>query len=102
MFVAQVYGIELSLSAQASILLMAILASIGSVGVPSSALVVMTMVFTQVNLPMEGIALVAGVDRILDMARTTLNVMGDSTGALVVSKSEGELMDVKLAGESIS
>jgi DAACS family dicarboxylate/amino acid:cation (Na+ or H+) symporter len=70
---------------------MAILASIGSVGVPSAALVVMTMVFTQVNLPMEGIALVAGVDRILDMARTTLNVMGDATGALVVSQVEGEL-----------
>lgn len=102
MFVAQVYGIELSLSSQASILLMAILASIGSVGVPSSALVVMTMVFTQVNLPMEGIALVAGVDRILDMARTTLNVMGDSTGALVVSKSEGELMDSDLVGEVVS
>lgn len=95
MFVAQVYGIELSLTSQASILLMAILASIGSVGVPSSALVVMTMVFAQVGLPMEGIALVAGVDRILDMARTTLNVMGDSTGALVVSKSEGELRNAE-------
>jgi DAACS family dicarboxylate/amino acid:cation (Na+ or H+) symporter len=91
MFVAQIYGIDLSLGSQVSILLMAILASIGSVGVPSAALVVMTMVFTQVNLPMEGIALVAGVDRILDMARTTLNVMGDATGALVVSQVEGEL-----------
>lgn len=102
MFVAQVYGIELSLSSQASILLMAILASIGSVGVPSSALVVMTMVFTQVDLPMEGIALVAGVDRILDMARTTLNVMGDSTGALVVAKSEGELGEPELEAEIVS
>lgn len=102
MFVAQVYGIELSLSSQASILLMAILASIGSVGVPSSALVVMTMVFTQVDLPMEGIALVAGVDRILDMARTTLNVMGDSTAALVVAKSEGELGEPELEAEIVS
>jgi len=67
--------------------------------VPSSALVVMTMVFTQVDLPMEGIALVAGVDRILDMARTTLNVMGDSTGALVVAKSEGELGEPELETE---
>lgn len=100
MFVAQVYGIELSLSSQITILLIAILASIGSVGVPSAALVVMTMVFTQVHLPMEGIALVAGVDRILDMARTTLNVMGDATCAVVVSKSEGELgaaPDVQIA-----
>ena len=88
LFVAQVYGIELAFSSQLTILLMAVLASIGSVGVPSAALVVMTMVFTQVNLPMEGIALVAGVDRILDMARTTLNVMGDSTGAIVVSRLE--------------
>ncbi len=90
LFVAQVYGIELALSSQLTILLMAVLASIGSVGVPSAALVVMTMVFTQVNLPMEGIALVAGVDRILDMARTTLNVMGDSTGAIVVSRLEND------------
>jgi len=70
--------------------------------VPSSALVVMTMVFTQVDLPMEGIALVAGVDRILDMARTTLNVMGDSTGALVVAKSEGELGEAELEAEVVS
>lgn len=90
-FVSQVFGIELSMSQQMTILLMAVLASIGSVGVPGSALIVMTMVFTQVGIPMEGIALVAGVDRVLDMARTTLNVMGDATGAVVVSKSEGEL-----------
>ena len=90
-FVAQVYGIDLSLSQQFTILVMAMLASVGSVGVPGSALIVMTMVFTQVNLPMEGIALVAGVDRVLDMARTTLNVMGDATGSLAVSRSEGEL-----------
>jgi DAACS family dicarboxylate/amino acid:cation (Na+ or H+) symporter len=99
--VAQVYGIELAFSSQLSILLIAILASIGSVGVPSAALVVMTMVFTQVHLPMEGIALVAGVDRILDMARTTLNVMGDATGAVVVSRLEGEL-DPDASGESLA
>ncbi|WP_207261868.1 dicarboxylate/amino acid:cation symporter [Desulfovibrio sp. Huiquan2017] len=90
-FVAQVYSIPLSFNQQLTVLLMAVLASIGSVGVPSMALVVMTMVFTQVGLPMEGIALVAGVDRLLDMGRTTLNVLGDATGAIVVAKSEGEL-----------
>ncbi len=99
-FIAQIYGIELALSTQLTILLMAILASIGSVGVPSAALVVMTMVFTQVHLPLEGIALVAGVDRILDMARTTLNVMGDATGAIVVSKLEGEL-NAEMAAEAV-
>lgn len=92
-FVAQVYGIDLSFGQQLTILLMSVLASIGSVGVPSSALVVMTMVFTSVGLPIEGVALVAGVDRILDMARTTLNVMGDATTALVISKFEGELSE---------
>ncbi|MGE4470045.1 MAG: dicarboxylate/amino acid:cation symporter [Desulfovibrio sp.] len=92
-FVSQVYGIPLSINAQVTVLFMAVLASIGSVGVPSMALVVMTMVFTQVGLPMEGIALVAGVDRILDMARTTLNVLGDGTGAVIVSKLENDLAE---------
>ena len=73
-----------------TVLLIALLASIGSVGVPAAALVVISMVFSQVHLPMEGIALVAGVDRILDMARTTLNVMGDAVGAVVVTKLENE------------
>lgn len=90
-FVSQVFNMPLTLGQQGTILLMAVLASIGSVGVPGMALVVMTMVFAQVGLPIEGIALVAGVDRVLDMARTTLNVMGDATGALVVSKAENEL-----------
>lgn len=89
-FVAQIYGIDLTFSAQLTVLLIALLASIGSVGVPAAALVVISMVFAQVHLPMEGIALVAGVDRILDMARTTLNVMGDAVGAIVVTKLENE------------
>jgi DAACS family dicarboxylate/amino acid:cation (Na+ or H+) symporter len=99
-FVAQVYNIPLTFNQQLTVLLMAVLASIGSVGVPSMALVVMTMVFTQVGLPMEGIALVAGVDRLLDMGRTTLNVLGDATGAIVVAKSEGELNPEAAADES--
>jgi len=91
-FISEVFGMPLSFSQQLTIVLMAILASIGSVGVPGAALIVMTMVFQTVGLPMEGIALVAGVDRILDMARTPLNVLGDATGAVVVAKTEGELM----------
>ena len=90
-FVAEVYGMPLSFNQQLTVLLMSLLASIGSVGVPGSALIVMTMVFAQIGLPMEGIVLVAGIDRILDMARTTLNVMGDSTCAIVVSRASGEL-----------
>lgn len=103
-FVSQVYGIPLTLGQQGTILLMSVLASIGSVGVPGSALIVMAMVFAQVGLPLEGIALVAGVDRVLDMARTTLNVLGDATGSLVVSKAEGELgtdeLDEELKAEA--
>ena len=88
-FVADVYNMPLDFSQQMTVLIMSLLASIGSVGVPGSALIVMTMVFAQVGLPMEGIALVAGIDRVLDMARTTLNIMGDSTCALVVSHLSG-------------
>lgn len=90
-FVAEVYGIAMPLEKQLTVLLMAMLASVGSVGVPGAALIMITMVFTQVGIPLEGIALVAGVDRVMDMARTTLNVLGDATGAVVVSRLEGEL-----------
>lgn len=90
-FIAEVFGMPLNVNQQVTIILMAILASIGSVGVPGAALIVMTMVFQAVGLPMEGIALVAGVDRILDMARTPLNILGDAVGAVVVAQSEGEL-----------
>ncbi|CEP66106.1 Sodium:dicarboxylate symporter [Moorella glycerini] len=91
-FISEVFGMHLGLNQQLTIILMAILASVGSVGVPGAALIVMTMVFQSVGLPMEGIALVAGVDRILDMARTPLNILGDAVGAVVVAKSEGELV----------
>jgi proton glutamate symport protein len=99
-FISEVFGIPLDFNQQLTIVIMAILASIGSVGVPGAALIVMTMVFTTVGLPMEGIALVAGVDRILDMARTSLNILGDAVGAVVVSQSEGELAapDTSVAG----
>ena len=80
-FAAEVYGIPI---------LLAVLASIGSMGVPGAALIMITMVFTQVGIPLEAIALVAGVDRIMDMARTTINVLGDATGALFVSKLESD------------
>lgn len=89
-FVAQVYGIPLSFEAQLTVVLTALLASIGSIGVPGAAMIIITIVFIQVGLPMEGVALIAGIDRILDMARTSMNVLGDNVGALLVSRLEGD------------
>lgn len=90
-FAAEIYGIPMPMSAQLTVVFMALLASIGSMGVPGAALIMSTMVFTQIGIPLEAIAIVAGVDRIMDMARTTINVMGDATGALFVSKLENDM-----------
>ena len=89
-FAADVYGIPMPIDKQLTVILMAVLASIGSMGVPGAALIMVTMVFTQVGIPLEAIALIAGVDRIMDMARTAINVLGDATGALLVSKLENK------------
>lgn len=97
LFVAQAFGISLSLGAQVGILLTATLASIGTAGVPGAGLVMLTLVLTQAGLPVEGVALVAGIDAVLDMARTSINVTGDAMVATVVAKTEGELTDVKKA-----
>lgn len=91
LFIAQVYGISLTLSQQLMIVLTATLASIGTAGVPGAGMIMLTMVLTAVNLPLEGIALIAGIDRILDMARTCINVTGDASAAVVVAATEGEL-----------
>lgn len=91
LFIAQVYGLDLSFSQQMTIVLTGTLASIGTAGVPSAGLIMLTMVLASVGLPMEGIALIAGVDRVLDMARTCINVTGDICGALVIARSENEL-----------
>ena len=95
LFVAQAYGIPLGFGAQLTILLTALLASIGTAGVPGAGLVMLTLVLTSVGLPLEGVALIAGIDRILDMARTSCNVTGDAACAVVVAKTEGELVEVK-------
>jgi len=95
LFIAQAYGLELSLAQQLTIVLTATLASIGTAGVPGAGLVMLTMVLTSVNLPLEGLALVAGIDRILDMARTAINVTGDGAAAVVVAATEGELADTR-------
>lgn len=95
LFVAQAYGISLGLGGQLTILLTALLASIGTAGVPGAGLIMLTTVLVSVGLPLEGIALIAGIDRILDMVRTACNVTGDAACAVVVAKTEGELAEVK-------
>lgn len=87
-FIAQVYGIDLSTSDYLLVILTATLASIGTAGVPGVGLIMLAMVFEQVGLPVEGIGLIIGVDRLLDMTRTAVNVTGDSMVTLVVGKSE--------------
>ena len=90
-FIAQFYGIDLGLSDYVSVVLTATLASIGTAAVPGVGLVMLTLVLTQVGLPVDGIMLIIGVDRLLDMMRTSVNVTGDGTVATVVAKSEGLL-----------
>jgi len=90
-FVAQAFGIDLSFANYLTIILTATLASIGTAGVPGAGLIMLSLVLTSVNLPLEGIAIIAGIDRILDMARTTVNITGDAMTAVIVAKGEGEL-----------
>ncbi|BDF31987.1 dicarboxylate:amino acid:cation symporter DAACS family protein [Lachnospiraceae bacterium] len=87
-FIAQIFGMNLTISQQITIILTATLASIGTAGVPGSGVIMLAMVLQSVGLPLEGIALVAGVDRILDMARTTVNITGDAACTICVDASE--------------
>ena len=87
-FIAACFGIDLTLAQMATIVVTATLASIGTAGVPGAGMVMLAMVLTSVGLPVEGIALVAGVDRIFDMGRTVLNITGDASCAVIVSNLE--------------
>ena len=89
-FIASCYGIQLTLPQMVTIVLTATLASIGTAGVPGAGMVMLAMVLTSVGLPVDGIALVAGVDRIFDMGRTTVNITGDAACAVVVSNMESK------------
>lgn len=84
-FIASCYGINLTLSQMVTIVLTATLASVGTAGVPGAGMVMLAMVLTSVGLPVDGIALVAGVDRIFDMGRTTLNITGDASATIIVT-----------------
>lgn len=90
-FAAEVYGIDLTAMEQLQVVLMGVFAAIGTAGVPGAGLIMTTVVFTQVGIPLEAVALIAGVDRILDMLRTSVNVLGDNLTSLLVSKMEGQL-----------
>lgn len=96
-FVAQAYGINLSMTDLATVILTATLASIGTAGVPSVGLVTLAMVLTSVGLPTEGIALIMGIDRILDMLRTAVNITGDAVCTTIVSYQEGTLDTAKFS-----
>ena len=90
-FAAEVYGINLTIADQATVVLMGVLAAVGTAGVPGAGLIMTTIVFTQVGIPLEAVALIAGIDRFLDMIRTSINVVGDVASALVVTNLEGDL-----------
>jgi proton glutamate symport protein len=90
MFIAQAYGIEMSIFQQFIIVLTALLASIGAAGIPMAGLVMITIVLRAVGLPLEGVGLILAVDRILDMLRTATNVWSDSCGTVIIAQSEGE------------
>jgi proton glutamate symport protein len=90
-FIAQVFGIDLSVAQQISIVLLAVMASIGSPGVPGGSIVMLIVVLSTVGIPVEGLALILGVDRPIDMLRTVVNITGDATVASMVAKSEGEI-----------
>jgi len=90
-FVANLYGIELGMAGYVTIVLTAVLASIGTAAVPAVGLVMLTLVFEQVGLPIAAIGIIMGVDRIVDMTRTAVNVTGDAVVTSVIAKSEGKM-----------
>ena len=92
-FIANVYAVELGMGGYLTVILMSVLASIGTAGVPGVGLIMLSMVFVQVGLPVEGIGLILGVDRLLDMIRTAVNVTGDAVVTCIVAKSEDELCE---------
>jgi Na+/H+-dicarboxylate symporter len=94
-FIAQFYAIDLSMGDYLMVILTATMASIGTAGVPGVGLIMLTMVLTQVGLPVEGIMLIIGIDRLLDMLRTGVNIAGDGMVATIVAASENDL-DMKV------
>ena len=96
LFIAQVFGMELGVTEQLTIILTATLASVGAAGVPGAGMITLALVLTTLNIPEAGIALIFGLDRFLDMCRTVVNIIGDLTLTAVMAKSEGEIVDIQL------
>jgi proton glutamate symport protein len=93
-FIAQIYGLDLSLGDQATIVFSATLASVGAAGVPGAGMITLAMVLTAIGVPTEGLALILGVDRLLDMFRTATNVVGDSAATVFMARLEGEKLRI--------
>ncbi|MGW8368215.1 MAG: dicarboxylate/amino acid:cation symporter, partial [Gammaproteobacteria bacterium] len=89
-FIAQAFGLELSFVTQFTILLIALLTSIGVAGIPAASLVAITIILSAIGLPLEAVGVILAVDRLLDMFRTSVNVFSDSCGAVIIARSEGE------------
>jgi Na+/H+-dicarboxylate symporter len=87
-FLAQAYGIELTATTLLTVVLTATLASVGTAGIPGSGLIMLSMVLTQAGIPVEGIAIIMGIDRLLDMCRTAINIIGDTVCTLIIAKQE--------------
>ncbi|MBT8061243.1 MAG: dicarboxylate/amino acid:cation symporter [Xanthomonadales bacterium] len=98
-FIAQAMGLDLSLAQQVTIVLTAVMASIGTPAVPGAGIIMLVIILEAINVPIQGIALILGVDRVLDMLRTVCNVTGDATVSTVVAQSEGQLARVELSEE---
>ncbi len=92
-FIAQALGLDLNFSAQLTIIITATLASIGTAGVPGAGIVMLVIVLKAVDVPVEGIALILGVDRILDMIRTVVNISGDAAVSLAMNQMESRVQD---------
>ncbi|MDD7305806.1 MAG: dicarboxylate/amino acid:cation symporter [Peptoniphilaceae bacterium] len=101
-FIANVYGIKLTPNDYLTVILTATIASIGTAAIPSVGLVTLSMVLTSVGLPVEGIAMIMGIDRILDMSRTAINLTGDAVGTIIVANSLGEFNKEKFKNSSNS
>ncbi len=99
-FIAQAFNVDIGLTGYLMVILTATMASIGTAAVPGVGLITLALVLTQVGLPVEGIALIIGVDRLLDMTRTVVNVVGDATVSSVVARSEGQFEDEIFAAET--
>lgn len=99
-FIAQIYGIELTFMQILTVIFTATLASIGTAGVPGVGLIMLSMVLQSVNIPVEGIGLIMGIDRLLDMTRTAVNVTGDAVCSLIIAKKEGEFDEAIFHGEN--